>query len=716
MADDECQYYLSQQDGFVWWAGLDNHGWFHDGLLNANVFFGEIVGHDEPGQPRYETLSGQWFDVPRAPAMSSGYVTLRIEVDSTGEVTALTRMTASGGLKPTQWHRSGQLVGGDSQFWFDKPIHRMDAEKFFQMAVKNSGNPLLKDLKPYRDVVVAYGWLFRDGEHPPEVSQQPGWATTVDDFFGISQGTVDPIDFPNIHGGDRDATFNIGLNLDAFDEHIGRSDSYEQVGRGGLGWVAGRNPDVIGGQVSKLAAASYGPWPYQRGAQPPRLHCEMIMYGVTPEDTGYQRVYPGWADHDGNSVLVNGKPVNGLISLGGTAPDDDSLRTFDGLGGHPLPPDGSYVRISGVLVLDCGHYQYWPPEGSPCYDDTSDVGWYWQNNVEIHPVFEIDVINTTPTVNISGVWGAGNGDTIYLHQVGQTVAGLRLPPLGAGNALTVYYGTRQGDKIDGSWRRVSPPVDGMPTVLGGHWDTDIVNAIPRLNFREMLSIEPDYDGWWTKLRDAVDRTPTMSIRPAAYLRDDPRYAAQGREGGTAAFTVSPAHFPAKASFTYRWTVSAGGDDFDGSGEHEEPSITLTELPSAGTAMTISVEVQDYTGSQYEATYEFEVLPPLAPDRRTRLHLPVVAANQDGTLSVFLIGQDTALYRYDQDEPDGDWGEAQSMAGTWPLQRLVVAANQDGTLSVFLIGQDTALYRYDQHEPDGDWNAPPPQSMGGIWWR
>ena len=108
----------------------------------------------------------------------------------------------------------------------------------------------------------------------------------------------------------------------------------------------------------KLDKASYGPdWPYLQGAQPPRLHCEMIMYGVTPADTGYIRVYPGWADHDGNSVLVNGKPVNGLISLGGTVPDDDSVRTFDGLGGHLLAPDGSYVRISGVLVLDCGHYQ-----------------------------------------------------------------------------------------------------------------------------------------------------------------------------------------------------------------------------------------------------------------------------------------------------------------------------------------------------------------------
>ena len=407
-----------------------------------------------------------------------------------------------------------------------------------------------------------------------------------------------------------------------------------------------------------------------KGAQPPRLHCEMLMYGVTPEDTGYIRVYPGWADHDGNSVLVNGKPVNGLINLGGTAPDDDTLRTFDGLGGHLLPPDGSYVRISGVLVLDCGHYQagndIWPPEGSPCYDNISEAGWDWQNNVEIHPVFAIDVIDATPAVNVSGVWAAGNGDTIYLHQVGQTVAGVRLRPLEPEIPSRFTTAPGKGDKIDGSWRRVSPPVDGVPAVLGGHWDTDIVNAIPRLNFREMLSIEPDYDGWWTKLHDAVDQTPTMSIRPTAYLRDDSRYIAQGREGGTATFTVSLAHFTAEARFTYRWAVSAGGDDFGGPGELEEPSITLTELPSAGTAITVSVAVQDDAGSQYEGTYEFVVLPPLAPDDRRWSQRPVVATNQDGTLSAFLIGQDTALYRYDQDGPDGAWNASppHSMGGMW----------------------------------------------------
>jgi hypothetical protein len=97
-----------------------------------------------------------------------------------------------------------------------------------------------------------------------------------------------------------------------------------------------------------------------------------------------------------------------------------------------------------------------------------------------------------------------------------------------------------------------------------------------------------------------------------------------------------------------------------------------------------------------------------------LQLPVVAATENGALSAFLIGQDTALYRYDQDGPNGGWGEAHSMAGTWPLQLPVVAATENGALSAFLIGRDTALYRYDQDGPYDEWNAPPPQSMGGTW--
>jgi hypothetical protein len=64
------------------------------------------------------------------------------------------------------------------------------------------------------------------------------------------------------------------------------------------------------------------------------------------------------------------------------------------------------------------------------------------------------------------------------------------------------------------------------------------------------------------------------------------------------------------------------------------------------------------------------------------------------LSVFLLGGNHALYRYDQQGPGGPWSLAPSMGGEWNGPP-VVAAGQGGNLSVFLIGNDGALYRYDQ---------------------
>jgi hypothetical protein len=604
LADDGCQYYLSQKNAQVWWAGLDNHGWFHDGLETSNVFFGSIPQYVHLlGDPiRADTLVGDWFDVPRGLAMSSrpmssGHVSLRITLDAAGEPATLVRQQASGGFKPTQWRKSNQAVGGASQLWFDKPIHDMDAEAFLQMAVRNSGDPLHDDLRqPFRNVVVLYGWVGVDdpvrGFESPRVSQHVDWGKALADFFDTD------------HDGDRDANFDLQLNIPAFHDHLQRSN---------VAWIAGRDPRTIERKLDWVRD--------HQGRGDTRIHCEMVMYGVTLEDTGYIRVYPGWADSQGNSVLVNGRPVNGGLNIGRPVPhyfdfgppsgpvevDDPVERYLLGFGRHPFTP-GSYVRVTGVLVLDCGHSPNWPFDRQPCWEDPDDEGDMSHNNVEIHPVFAVDVINATPTVNLSGTWGAGNGDTIYLHQVGQTVAGLRLPPLGAGNGITVLHGIRQGDEIRGTWRRVSPPA------AGGAWRAGVVNAIPRLS-NLALSVTAPGDGWWDKLYDAVDQTPTMRIEQAAYRPDDVRHELEGREGGTVTFMVATANLPADTQLTYTWTVR--GTNL--SGTHEQ-SITLDSLPAAGTAITVSVVVEDESASQYEASHDFVVLPPLSPDERTWLEL------------------------------------------------------------------------------------------------
>ena len=85
-------------------------------------------------------------------------------------------------------------------------------------------------------------------------------------------------------------------------------------------------------------------------------------------------------------------------------------------------------------------------------------------------------------------------------------------------------------------------------------------------------------------------------------------------------------------------------------------------------------------------------------------------NANGQLSAFLIGENGALYRYDQ-AASGSWGTPQSMGGTWQHLAPVVVANHNGQLSVFMIGENGALYRYDQ-AASGSWGTP--QSMGGTW--
>ena len=605
LGDDGCQYYLSQDNNQLWWAGLDNHGWLHDGLLVSNVFFGELFL--EPpfiGAPVTEFISGQWFDVPRGPSMSSGYLTLTMEQDPSGEVVAIHRQSASGRFRAAHWQRNSREAGTqDNRFWFDKPFQALDAETWFQYVVKNSSNPLIGDLKPFLDVVVVYGWLRYDDAaknfRRPYVSQAPDWGVEPQDFFN------------NNHDGDRDANFDLSVDILALHNHLALTT---------VPGIPGRDLGII---ERKLR------WGREHEGQgESRIHCEMVMYGdagyrgnavVTPEGepiSGFtlKDIYPGWAQLEGNSILVNGRPVNGDIDIGAPIKDlivlpelppiyvDDPVEhELLALKGQILPPDGSYIRVTGVLALDCGHYQYWPPEGSPCYDDPDDDDDMSHGNQEIHPVFAVDIINATPSADLSGAWGADNGDTIYLHQMGQTVMGLRLPAPGAGNGVTVLRCVRRGNELRGAYQRLSPPQAGGEIALEVG---DVASVTATAS-----------EGNWRKLYDAADQTPTIEIHELNYGACDRRRLLQGREDGTALFTVTMSNFPEDAQFTYIWTASGGHI-----GDTQEKNVVLESLPAAGTTVTVSVSVKDDLDSEYNASYDFIVLPGLGADEHAWVNL------------------------------------------------------------------------------------------------
>ena len=601
LADDGCQYYLSEDEGQLCWAGLDNHGELNDGLRVSNVFFGELLlAPTFVGAPVIQTIVGQWFDVPRGPSMSSGYLTLMFEADSSGEVTTINRGSASGRFRATQWRRSSRETGTDERFWFDKPtpIHTMSAEELHQLAFKNDGTPLGYDIHPYRSVVVAYGWLRYDddakGFRRPFVQQLADWGKTIADFDAGK------------HDKDRDACFDLSLDRAAFHNHLALSN---------IGWLPGKDPRVIEGKL-EWASEHQG-----QGESP--IKCEIVMYGdslyiegtgyvprqnygIFPPNSSYRDILPGWAQLEGNSVLANGRPVNGNIGIGAPIPRDnpDVERELTSLAGLSLPPDGSYIRVTGVLAIDCGHGDF-DSNGiydlHPCFDEADDDYDMGKQNQEIHSVYAVDLINATRTADLSGTWGADDGDTVYLHQVGQIVTGLRLPPLGAGNSITVLRALRRGDELRGIWRQLSPGISSGEFLL-------------QVGDLSMTATAPATDANWVKLYDAVDKTPAIEITETNYPTCDERRPLQDREGGTASFKVTTSNFPAGSKLTYLWT-SAGVEL-----AADENFVVVSGLPAAGTIVTVSVVVQDDTGSEYTASHDLLVRSPLPGDDRSWISL------------------------------------------------------------------------------------------------
>jgi hypothetical protein len=76
---------------------------------------------------------------------------------------------------------------------------------------------------------------------------------------------------------------------------------------------------------------------------------------------------------------------NLLLSAHGNGQIDSDENVGDG--------SGTYVRVTGALVMDCGHAEV--SDSRPCYDHTSDPDDVSSHsNQEIHPIYSIDVIKS----------------------------------------------------------------------------------------------------------------------------------------------------------------------------------------------------------------------------------------------------------------------------------------------------------------------------------
>jgi hypothetical protein len=175
-----------------------------------------------------------------------------------------------------------------------------------------------------------------------------------------------------------------------------------------------------------------------------QMHPEVIMYGrPAGKDNCAGNVpvlLPGWMESDGNSVLLNGRPINGQLENG------PPVRILGDVVPVGPPATLTHVRVTGFLALDC-HGVF-----GDCEEDDPS-----KHNVEIHPVYAIDVVNpelTTRAVTLTGAWAANDVGTYYMRQTGDAVWWLGLSRDQGASFANVFRGTLQGDSLSGDWADV----------------------------------------------------------------------------------------------------------------------------------------------------------------------------------------------------------------------------------------------------------------------
>jgi hypothetical protein len=399
-ADDGGIYYLRQIGNDLWWAGFDPDPFStatrESGSFQRGLTYAQVFRGTISG----DLITGEWAEVPRQSSSNLHQGTVGLLLDSVGGVVSLSAQTQTGGFAPKAWTRSSvpPLPCSDG-------AGKRDLYCLFAKVLKNqtetfwgSHESLLDNLKPYKDNVAVFGTVTE----PYSLSLSSGSGVSCSDFF-------------KFHDSDDDLTFDIWAdrqNLDA------------QPGFWTNGWI-------------NSAANVQGKLNYWQNS----VHCEIIMFGrqhteCSPGDTVF---LPGWAESGANSALANGTPINGGLIIPGY------MRA------------GSRVRVTGPLVLDCGH-----GVSSPCYESENDSDNSDTNNLEIHPVYSVDVLQDfaiprAANIDLTGPWAASDVGTYYVTQIGNTVWWLGLSTDQGLTFANVFKGVIQSSPggwfpvISGQW-------------------------------------------------------------------------------------------------------------------------------------------------------------------------------------------------------------------------------------------------------------------------
>ena len=427
-ANDGANYYIRQLGSIVCWVGLSEPTAFHQGLTFTNVFRG-VLDIDR------RFLRGTWADLPRGFAMSHGKLTLEMQPNRPGDnpdVFSRVDNESSGGFGASGWNRVPDLP-------------QRDVVAAFGQIQRNDGNSMAEHLDLYKDNVVLFGTVT------PEDAPHKNWPDPEpEDYCGFIRPTwwtgaykdgLPLTDDPP----DGDVDFSIFVCRG--DGNSSVRDLDQQPGFWADDWI--RDPQHIDPKL-------------RNGELPPnRVRMELVMF-ARPDDADHceshsPALLPGYDEDSGNSVLLNGWPLSGNVD-GGT-----SVWFL----GREIAPD-AVVRVTGALSLDChGWIKWYPspvvlPGAGPflldfstrdCQNNNPAV-----NNVELHPVYSIDVIRdpaSAPPDSLTGCWAASDVGTYYMRQIGSDIYWLGISRDRGRAFANVFFGSIVGaSTIFGDWADV----------------------------------------------------------------------------------------------------------------------------------------------------------------------------------------------------------------------------------------------------------------------
>jgi hypothetical protein len=276
--EDAGFYYLRQTDDSLWWVGLSTDQvlapsmTLQNGLHFCNVFIGKVND---------SVIEGQWADVPRGLTNNFGTLSLAIQAkggfySGQGFSLQLVRQSETGGFEGSTWIQlpPGVLPG--------PPDEINDAlENILKCTTSWDGTGYQRETLHSRlgdavkDGVVLFGTMA-----PPIESSYPSNRDISLDYFWDNTDNHD----------DCDVTFDLNVDLNgAF------------------------YPFTLLQSLARYDPHGDSFYLYELGKLQGPVHCELIMF-ARHEKYG-TALRPGWAEVNGNSVLINGRPLNGNVVI-----------------------------------------------------------------------------------------------------------------------------------------------------------------------------------------------------------------------------------------------------------------------------------------------------------------------------------------------------------------------------------------------------------------